>query len=85
MKPRRASRAPAPTFDLLCDRRRLRVCNPATGARFTVSLRDWEATLWAVRVHPARGQRHVRNAYTTAHRLMARARIEAWLADLRLA
>ncbi len=76
--------AAAPTFDLLRDRRWLAVRNPATGARFTVSLRDWEETLWAVRVYPSRGQRHVRNAYTTAHCLMARARIEDWLAALRL-
>ena len=43
----------APTFELLCEQRELPVVNPATGARFTISLRDWQGALWAVRVVPA--------------------------------
>jgi hypothetical protein len=41
------------TFELLRERRELSVVYPATGARFTISLRDWQGALWAVRVVPA--------------------------------
>ena len=43
-----------PTFALLREKRELRVRNPENGARFTISLRDWQAMLWAVRVLPSR-------------------------------
>lgn len=74
----------APTFALLCEKRRLHVCNPESGVRFTITLRDWQALLWAVRVHPARGWRQPHNAYTTAHRIMPRPQIGDWLAHLQL-
>ena len=74
-----------PTFALLREKRRLAVRNPENGARFTISLRDWQSMLWAVRVHPERKWRQRDNAYTTAHRIMPRPRIEDWLAELRLA
>ena len=74
-----------PTFALLRGKRRLAVRNPAHGARFTSSLRDWQSMLWAVRVHPEPKWRQRDNAYTTAHRIMPRVRIEDWLAELRLA
>lgn len=76
--------AAAPTFALLREKRRLAVCNPRNGVRFVVSLRDWEEMLWAVRVHPGPGDRRRRGSYTTAHRVMARVRIEDWLSELRL-
>ena len=93
MRLRASARAPrgsqqpqsAPTFTLLREKRRLAVCNPENGARFTISLRDWQSMLWAVRVQPERKWRQPGNAYTTAHRIMRRARIEDWLAELRLA
>jgi len=75
----------APTFALLREKRRLTVRNPENGARFTISLRDWQSMLWAVRVHPERKWRQPGNAYTTAHRILPRTRIEDWLAELRLA
>ena len=77
----------APTFALLCEKRRLSVLNPENGARFTVSLRDWEGILWAVRVHPGQDRKHRPrgNPYTTDHRIMERVRIEGWLSELRLA
>ncbi len=74
-----------PTFALLREKRRLAVCNPENGVRFTISLRDWQSMLWAVRVHPEPKWRQRGNAYTTAHRIMPRPRIEDWLAELRLA
>ena len=74
-----------PTFALLREKRRLAVRNPENGARFTISLRDWQSMLWAVRVHPEPKWRQHGNAYTTAHRIMPRPRIEDWLAELRLA
>lgn len=43
----------APTFELLRERRELPVVYPATGARFTISLRDWQGVLWGVRRIPA--------------------------------
>ena len=73
-----------PTFALLREKRRLAVRNPENGARFTISLRDWQSILWAVRVHPEPKWRQRENAYTTAHRIMPRPRIEDWLAELRL-
>lgn len=75
----------APTFALLREKRRLRVRNPENGARFTISLRDWQAMLWAVRVHPEPQWRHAGDAYTTAHRILPRTRIEDWLGELQLA
>lgn len=75
----------APTFAQLREKRRLCVRNPENGARFTISLRDWQAMLWAVRVHPEPQWRQPGNAYTTAHRIMPRRRIENWLAELQLA
>jgi hypothetical protein len=74
-----------PTFALLCEKRRLRVRNPENGARFTISLRDWQSMLWAVRVSPEPTWRQPDNAYTTAHRILPRHRIEDWLAELQLA
>ena len=78
------ARTNAPTFELLCEKRRLRVRNPENGARFTITLRDWAELLWAVRVHPERPWRQPGNCYTTAHRILPRARIEGWLAELQL-
>ena len=75
----------APTFALLREKRRLRVRNPENDARFTISLRDWQSMLWAVRVHPEPQWRQPGNAFTTAHRILPRTRIEDWLAELRLA
>jgi hypothetical protein len=74
-----------PTFALLREKRELRVRNPENGARFTISLRDWQSMLWAVRVHPEPEWRQRGNAYTTAHRILPRTRIEDWLAELQLA
>ena len=76
MKPRR------PTFELLREKRELAVVNPANGVRFKITLRDWQGALWAVRVHP-HGKREPWNPFTRAHRIMARERIEDWLASLR--
>lgn len=88
-KASRLSRVPravgnAPTFALLREKRRLAVCNPENGARFIISLRNWQEMLWAVRVHPEPKCRQHRNAYTTAHRIMLRTRIEDWLSELQL-
>lgn len=74
-----------PTFALLREKRRLRVRNPDNGARFTISLRDWQELLWAVRIHPELRWRQPSNPYTTAHRIMSRQRIEEWLGELRMA
>ena len=73
-----------PTFAQLREKRRLAGCNPETGTRFTITLRDWEEMLWAIQVHPEPKWRQRRNPYTTAHRIMPRARIEDWLSELRL-
>ena len=81
----RKQRRNTPTFALLREKRRLAVRNPENGARFTISLRDWQSMLWAIRVHPEPKWRQRDNAYTTAHRIMPRPRIEDWLAELRLA
>ena len=75
----------APTFALLREKRRLAVRNPENGVRFTISLRDWQSMLWAVRVHPEPKWRQRGNAYTTAHRILPRTRIEDWMAELWLA
>ena len=86
--PRETVKSPpsaTPTFALLREKRRLRVRNPENGARFTISLRDWQQMLWAVRVHPEPQWRQSGNAYTTAHRILPRTRIEDWLAELQLA
>ena len=72
-----------PTFELLRKKRELAVVNPANGLRFTISLRDWQGALWAVRVR-AHGCGEPWNPFTRAHRLMARERIEDWLVSLRL-
>lgn len=74
-----------PTFELLRERRELAVLNPDNGARFTISLRDWQGLLWAVRVRPSElSERDWDNPFVTAHRLLSRAAIEAWLGRLRL-
>ncbi|MSU56947.1 MAG: hypothetical protein EXS35_01980 [Pedosphaera sp.] len=72
-----------PTFELLREKRVLAVVNPASGVRFKITLRDWQGALWAVRVHLHARQREPWNPFTRAHRLMARERIENWLASLR--
>ena len=74
----------SPTFALLREKRRLAVCNPENGVRFTISLRDWQEMLWAVRVQPEAKWRQPENAYTTAHRILPQVRIEDWLAELQL-
>lgn len=73
-----------PTFALLLQKRRLQVFNPDNGVHFTISLRDWEETLWAVRVFPEPQWRQRGNAYTTTHRIMPRPRIEDWLTELQM-
>lgn len=75
----------APTFALLREKRRLAVCNPENGARFTISLRDWQDLLWAVKVEPELRWRQPSNPFTSAHRIMPRQRIEEWLGELQLA
>lgn len=77
-------KARRPTFELLRKKRELAVVNPANGVRFKISLCEWQSALWAVRVHP-RGKREPWNLFTRVHRLMARKRIEDWLALLRFA
>lgn len=74
-----------PTFDLLRERRELSVVNPDTGTRFAISLRDWQGSLWAVRVRPR--ELHATdwdNPFVTAHRMMSRPAIEEWLGRLQL-
>ena len=74
-----------PTFELLCEVRQLPVVNPESGLRFTISLRDWEGVLWAVRVRPETLMpSDWDNPYVTAHRLMDRLAIEDWLSKLLL-
>lgn len=73
-----------PTFALLREKRQLRVSNPENGVCFTITMRDWQEMLWAVRVHPEPEWQTDQNAYTTAHRILPRRRIEDWLAELRL-
>lgn len=74
-----------PTFEFLSEQRELPVINPATGAHFTVSLRDWQGALWAVRVKPAVPRPADKgNPFVQRHRLMARPVIEAWLERLNL-
>jgi hypothetical protein len=74
-----------PTFEWLQEARELPEVNPATGARFTISLRDWRGALWAVQVRPARPRpTDAANPFVQKHRLMARSRIEGWLAGLRV-
>ena len=76
----------APTFEQLRERRELPVVNPATGTRFTISLRDWQGALWAVRVVPAApGPADKDNPFVQRHRMLARSGIEEWLERLRLA
>lgn len=69
---------------MLLAKRRLAVVNPLTGLRFKISLRDWEQCVWAVRVIPQERQSGPLDAYETAHRLISRAAIEAWLSRLEL-
>ncbi len=78
------TRPNAPTFAQLREKRRLRVRNPENGARFTISLRDWEQLLWAVRVEPEPGWDDPKNPFTRAHRILSRSRVEEWLRGLRL-
>ena len=75
-----------PTFELLRERRELRVTYPASGARFTISLRDWRGALWGVKVIPEkRRASDAFNPYVQKHRYLARCWIEDWLERLRLA
>ena len=74
-----------PTFELLRERRELAVLNPDTGTRFDISLRDWQGSLWAVRVRPETLRAvDFDNPFVTAHRMMSRPAIEDWLGRLRL-
>ena len=67
----------APTFEELREKRKLDVIYPETGARFRVSLRDWEGCLWAIRVYPHTPSSCDKdNPYVTAHRMMSRDAIE---------
>src|ERR1039457_5092571 len=75
-----------PTFEMLCERRELSVIYPETGKRFTITLRDWQGMLWAVRGHPSMPTLTDRyNPFVTKHRILDRMVIEAWLQRLRLA
>ena len=74
-----------PTLEMLRERRELPVVYPATGARFTISLRDWQGALWAVKVIPkTRRLGDAFNPYVQTHRLLPRSCIEHWLDRLRL-
>lgn len=73
---------PKLTFELLVKKRRLAVMVPETGYRFVISLRDWELCLWAVRIVLHEPRKRQPDAYETAHRLISRERIEAWLERL---
>lgn len=74
-----------PTFELLRERRELSVVNPDTGTRFAISLRDWQGSLWAVRVRPEQLRpADFDNPFVTAHRMMSRPAIEEWLGRLRV-
>jgi hypothetical protein len=80
-----APTAARPSFELLCEQRELPVVNPATGARFTISLRDWQGALWAVQVRPAHPRAtDAANPFVQKHRLMARSCVEGWLLGLRV-
>ncbi len=73
-----------PTFELLRERRELAVINPDNGVRFDISLRDWQGCIWAIRVHPHKPRPiDLENPFVTAHRIMQREDIEAWLGRLR--
>jgi hypothetical protein len=75
-----------PTFELLREQRELPVVNPANGVRFTISLRDWQGTLWAVRVIPAEPSPTDKvNPFVRQHCLLARSDIKEWLDRLCLA
>src|ERR1035437_6225937 len=75
-----------PTFEILCERRELSVIYLETGKRFTITLRDWQGVLWAVRVHPSMPTPTDRNnPFVTKHRILNRSHIEDWLQRLRLA
>lgn len=69
---------------MLLAKRRLAVINPVNGLRFTISLRDWEQCVWAVRVIPQERGSGPPDAYETAHRLISREAIEDWLTRLEL-
>ena len=74
-----------PTFELLRERRKLPVVNPDNGLRFTISLREWQGVLWAVRVIPDKPlPSDADNAFVQQHRMVDRAFIEEWLERLRL-
>ena len=64
----------SPTFSLLREKRRLAVINPENGARSTISLREWQQMLWAIRVHPEPQWRQPR---TPTPRLTASCRAHA--------
>ncbi len=68
---------------MLCQRRELSVIYPETGKRFTITLRDWQGVLWAVRVHPSTPTPADRsNPFVTKHRILNRTVIEEWLQRL---
>jgi len=74
-----------PTFELLREKRKLPVINPDNGTQFTISLWDWKACLWAIRVIPAVPHpSDAHNPYTRGHCLRSRWFIEEWLDKLRL-
>ena len=71
---------------MLCERRELSVIYLETGKRFTITLRDWQGMLWAVRVHPSKPTPvDLSNPFVTKHRILNRTHIEDWLQRLRLA
>ena len=75
-----------PTFEMLREQRELQVVYPATRRRFTISLRDWQGALWAVKVIPeAQQAADGFNPFVRQHRILSRPCIEEWLERLRLA
>jgi len=62
--------------------RRLKVLNPDNDLRFAVTLRGWAGGIFAIRAHPQRAPRGKPNPYSSAHRVMARDEIEAFLGRL---
>ena len=71
-----------PTFELLREKRRLAVVNPENGLRFTISLRDWERCVWAVRVVRHEPAKRRPDPFETAHRMLSLDAIEEWLGRL---
>jgi len=76
---------PRPTFEMLREQGELRVVNPATRCRFTISLRGWQGVLWAVKVIPDVPRvADAYNPFVQKHRMLPRSCIEDWLTRLRL-